>query len=160
MVSTDGQRGGAIQLRPDGRVGRSLCSLPLGVHSKDYRPAGDPTRAPRFRPLLTSFTSAAETQAFRANPRHTRPNTSFTPRPKSPEKGSWSARKSGGTESITLSVPPRLCVKRPLAEPALRFLLLPRLRGQDQQRRHRVRHALWRGDDLAHVLPAWEERKS
>src|SRR4051812_40018559 len=68
MVSTDGQRGGAIQLRPDGRVGRSLCSLPLGVHWKDYRSAGDPTRAPRCGPSLTSFTSMAKTQAFRANP--------------------------------------------------------------------------------------------
>src|SRR5215213_6471450 len=119
MVSTDGQRGGATQPRPDGRAGRSLCSLLVGVHWKDYRSAGDPTRAPRCGPLFTSFTSAAETLAFLANPPSPPRSTLFTPRPKSPEKGSRSAQKRGGTESITLSVPPRLCVKRPLAEPAL-----------------------------------------
>src|SRR5215213_10140733 len=91
MVSTDGQRGGAIQLRPDGRVGRSLCSLPERVHSKDYRPAGDPTRAHPIGPLLTLFTSHAETRVFGENPRPASFRRPFDPWPKSPEARSGGA---------------------------------------------------------------------
>src|SRR4051794_25669472 len=155
MVSTDGQRGGAIQLRPDGRQGRSLCSLPDGVHSKDYRPARDFTRAHPIGPSLTSFTFDAETQAFRPIARPSLCVPRSTRGRKVPQKSRGAAGISP-RGSAFLSVPLRLCVKRRLPQPrtTLRFLLLARLGGEDEQRGDGVGHALGGDDDLAHVLAA------